>query len=752
MPWLSQLKGSNMAQLSKLARADPKLLDRVLNMQQLVMSGSNWAPYLCALSGEQFLYRTVAGPEDAGELPQDWAALHEVAGLRTFLAVQVTVPGQGVVGVLCLASRSAGAFMEGSWGPLLSMAATGLVPCLASPWLAGLSGLAAGLADVASMDGFTGFAAGFLQGAGQLLGSVTNRHLGVRLGLLGEAGEELLLLQPSVEPPSNSTAQQHGSDALALTGEPAATSQLFRANSSSSSPELGLPQVHMARLAAAGTLLLQAVHSRQPCSMLDVRAAMQADRDAVPLDVLLADASEPLGSVLVLPLFSGSGRALGGLYLVHGEAGGLLDGGRLRERVAVLQQLLQQEIADMEVGLEEVQACKSHLIRSCSCLSSSSYSSSVSGTGSCASVASCASRNAELGVLQKQWQMQDKQQACASSYLSELQLHSVLGEGGFGTVYAGSWMGARTAVKVMRLSPDDKLGIPAKSAMEMAALSTLRHPNIVTCYACLTDMVQERLPAALDLSRISSSTSLRQQQGPLGIRFRPASESDLSDSAVDSFNILVMERCDRGNLSDAVCFEGLLHRRGPDGVLRVSMGLLYTVLLDVAAALRYMHSLGLVHLDVKASNVLLQTTSGRLGGFPVAKLGDLGLVKLLGKGGSLVNRSTSGTLTHLAPERLQEGSLITPAADAYSFGMLMYELYTGQQPYSGLAPGPELMRAVFDGLRPRLPDSTPPGYTALAEACWSRHTSQRPSLEEIVARLQELLDQTRKLAQLKKRQ
>jgi serine/threonine protein kinase len=291
-------------------------------------------------------------------------------------------------------------------------------------------------------------------------------------------------------------------------------------------------------------------------------------------------------------------------------------------------------------------------------------------------------------------------------------------------------------LQVMRLSPDDKLGIPAKSAMEMAALSTLRHPNIVTCYACLTDMVQETLPAAIDLSSTSSSTFLKQQQGAPGIRFRLASAADLADSSGDSFNILVMERCDRGNLADAVRCEGLLHRRGPDGMLRVSMGLLITVLLDVAAALRYMHSLGLVHLDVKAANVLLATTAGRPGGFPLAKLGDLGLVKLLGEGGSLVNRSTSGTLTHLAPERLQAGSLITPAADAYSFGVLMYELYTGQKPYAGTAPGPELMRAVFGGLRPVLPESTPAGFRALAEACWSRHISTRPSMEEIVARLQ----------------
>jgi hypothetical protein len=66
----------------------------------------------------------------------------------------------------------------------------------------------------------------------------------------------------------------------------------------------------------------------------------------------------------------------------------------------------------------------------------------------------------------------------------------------------------------------------------------------------------------------------------------------------------------------------------------------------------------------------------------------------------------------------------------------MYELYTGQQPYASREHDLSLMRAVFGGLRPVLPESTPAGFRALAEACWSRHISARPSMEEIVARLQ----------------
>jgi predicted Ser/Thr protein kinase len=44
--------------------------------------------------------------------------------------------------------------------------------------------------------------------------------------------------------------------------------------------------------------------------------------------------------------------------------------------------------------------------------------------------------------------MQDKQVQAATAYTEELQLHSVLGEGGFSTVYNGTWHGSSTAIKV----------------------------------------------------------------------------------------------------------------------------------------------------------------------------------------------------------------------------------------------------------------------------------------------------------------
>jgi hypothetical protein len=58
------------------------------------------------------------------------------------------------------------------------------------------------------------------------------------------------------------------------------------------------------------------------------------------------------------------------------------------------------------------------------------------------------SHSAKLAVLHSTWSLQDKQQDCQQEYLSELQLFSVLGRGGFSTVYAGTWHGSRTAIKV----------------------------------------------------------------------------------------------------------------------------------------------------------------------------------------------------------------------------------------------------------------------------------------------------------------
>ncbi|WP_109510099.1 protein kinase domain-containing protein [Nocardioides speluncae] len=102
-----------------------------------------------------------------------------------------------------------------------------------------------------------------------------------------------------------------------------------------------------------------------------------------------------------------------------------------------------------------------------------------------------------------------------------------------------------------------------------------------------------------------------------------------------------------------------------------------TIAAQVASALGEAHEAGVIHRDVKSSNVLLRTIHGK----PHAYLCDFGIAttgdERLTAGGSI-----AGTWAYLAPERCQ-GADATPATDIYALGCLVWKMLTGRIPYSG---------------------------------------------------------------------
>ena len=101
---------------------------------------------------------------------------------------------------------------------------------------------------------------------------------------------------------------------------------------------------------------------------------------------------------------------------------------------------------------------------------------------------------------------------------------------------------------------------------------------------------------------------------------------------------------------------------------------------DAAEALGYAHSRGVVHRDVKPENILL--ADGR------ALIADFGLARVIGAADYEKLTATGvmiGTVYYMSPQQLTGDSSLDQRADIYSLGCILYEMLTGEVPYSGLS-------------------------------------------------------------------
>jgi serine/threonine-protein kinase len=129
------------------------------------------------------------------------------------------------------------------------------------------------------------------------------------------------------------------------------------------------------------------------------------------------------------------------------------------------------------------------------------------------------------------------------------------------------------------------------------------------------------------------------------------------------------------------------------------------VLQRIGDALDAAHDAGIVHRDIKPGNIIFD-------GYNAAHLTDFGVVKLAeGEGANLTETGkTLGTPAYMAPEMAQTGAA-TPQVDVYALGITLYQMLTGQVPFSGTTPVAILMQHIqqpvptIQRARPDLPAS-----------------------------------------------
>lgn len=196
--------------------------------------------------------------------------------------------------------------------------------------------------------------------------------------------------------------------------------------------------------------------------------------------------------------------------------------------------------------------------------------------------------------------------------------------------------------------------------------------------------------------------------------------------AQDGTYFIVMEYVDGPSLSQVVRRDGPLHPRRAAEIAG-----------EVAAALGFAHSRGVVHRDVKPGNVLL-TSTGQ------SKVTDFGIARALSSSDDDLTQAGSvmGTATYFSPEQAQ-GLPVDPRSDLYSLGVVLYEMVTGRPPFSGETPLAIAYKHVQD--QPVPPSGVIPDLPRGLEAIIMKLLQKRPddryaSAEELRSDLSRYLD------------
>ncbi|XP_028773074.1 uncharacterized protein LOC114730206 isoform X3 [Neltuma alba] len=261
-----------------------------------------------------------------------------------------------------------------------------------------------------------------------------------------------------------------------------------------------------------------------------------------------------------------------------------------------------------------------------------------------------------------------------------------LGSGTYGTVYHGKWRGTDVAIKRIKRScfsgrSSELERLTKDFWREAQILSNLHHPNVVAFYGVVPDGAGGTLAT---VTEYMVNGSLRH----------------------------VLVKKDR--LLD--------HRKK------------LIIAMDAAFGMEYLHSKNIVHFDLKCDNLLVNLRDPQR---PICKVGDFGLSRI--KRNTLVSGGVRGTLPWMAPELLNGSSnRVSEKVDVFSFGISMWEILTGEEPYADMHCGAIIGGIVKNTLRPPIPPRCDPEWRKLMEECWSPEPDSRPSFTEITSRLRSM--------------
>ncbi|MED6130998.1 Integrin-linked protein kinase 1 [Stylosanthes scabra] len=175
---------------------------------------------------------------------------------------------------------------------------------------------------------------------------------------------------------------------------------------------------------------------------------------------------------------------------------------------------------------------------------------------------------------------------------------------------------------------------------------------------------------------------------------------------------------------------------------RLSLSKVLRFSLDIARGMNYLHECKpdpILHCDLKPKNILLDN-GGQL---KIAGFGNVRLSHISADKAKLAEPVSNIDLlsVYLAPE-IYKDEVFDRSADAYSFGLILYEMIEGVQPFHHHSADEALRMMCLEGNRPPFKVKAkhyPPDLRELIEECWDREPVVRPTFSQVIVRLDKIV-------------
>lgn len=281
---------------------------------------------------------------------------------------------------------------------------------------------------------------------------------------------------------------------------------------------------------------------------------------------------------------------------------------------------------------------------------------------------------------------------------SMLEIRYLVAQGTYGTVYRGTYNSQDVAVKLLDWGEDgmstaaETAAIRASFKQEVSVWHKLDHANVTRFVGASMGTSQLKIPSK---NPCDGYTSLPSRACCVLVEFVTG-----------------------GNL------KSYLYKNRKK---KLAFKVVVQLALDLARGLSYLHSKKIVHRDVKAENMLLDSQR-------TLKIADFGVARVEAQNPKDMTGET-GTLGYMAPEVL-DGKPYNRKCDVYSFGICLWETYCCDLPYLDLSFAEVSHAVVRQNLRPEIPRCCPSSLANIMKKCWDVNPEKRPEMDEVVRMLE----------------